>query len=298
MRKLMVGSIGLVALLLSTAQMIVVAHAATPARMMQECRIRAGEVLRTRLPNIETKYEGQRTDGTHAVNGTARFDGRTETFQCSFNRSGRRIINFAVNQPSSGTSARRGRRSGEPETRTERVRFGRGATGTTLDGSLEPGSSIRYVVRARNRQFLSVELASRNRKTHFNIVTPKNTMLYESAKDKNTYRGQLYLDGDHVIEVYNRSQRRARYSLTLGIDRGGSQGGRSGGGRDAFAQVKSDCIAAVAKQVGGRRSPSVINVKRGENFLTVRVRVPGAQAPWICEHSSRRVMRVYFGAEG
>jgi hypothetical protein len=82
--------------------------------MMQECRIRAGEVLRTRLPNIETKYEGQRTDGTHAVNGTARFDGRTETFQCSFNRRGRRIVNFVVNQPGGGARARRNRRSGEP----------------------------------------------------------------------------------------------------------------------------------------------------------------------------------------
>jgi len=153
-------------------------------------------------------------------------------------------------------------------------------------------------MRAKNRQFLSVNLETRNRRTHFNIITPKNTMLYESAKAKNAYRGQLYLDGDHVIEVYNRSQRRARYSLTLGVDRGNRQGGRSGGGRDAFAEVKSDCVQAVAKQVRASRSPSVINVKRGENFFTVRVRVPGAQAPWICEHSSRRVMRVYYGAEG
>ena len=78
------------------------AHARTPERMMQECRVRAGEVLRTRLPNIETKYEGQRTDGTHAVNGTARFDGRTTTFQCSFNRPGTQIVNFVVNKPTAG----------------------------------------------------------------------------------------------------------------------------------------------------------------------------------------------------
>lgn len=76
-----------------------IANANTPGQMMQECRIRAHEVLHTRLPNIETKYEGQRTDGTHAVNGTAWIRGRTETFQCSFNPRGRRIIQFVVNQP-------------------------------------------------------------------------------------------------------------------------------------------------------------------------------------------------------
>ncbi|MGE0054730.1 MAG: hypothetical protein AB7S74_11005 [Hyphomicrobium sp.] len=76
------------------------AQAMTSSQMMQECRIRAGHEFRTRLPNIDTKYEGQRVDGTHAVNGTAIFDGRTETFQCSFNRSGNKIIKFVVNKKS------------------------------------------------------------------------------------------------------------------------------------------------------------------------------------------------------
>ena len=66
--------------------------------MMAQCRARAGKALRTRLPDIDTKYEGQRTDGTHAVNGTASVDGRTRTFQCSFNRAGSRIIRFVVNR--------------------------------------------------------------------------------------------------------------------------------------------------------------------------------------------------------
>lgn len=93
--------IGIV-VLMSATQFASTAFAATPAQMMQECRVRAGQVLKTRLPNIETKYEGQRTDGTHAVNGTARFNGRTETFQCSFNRSGRQIVRFVVNKPTAG----------------------------------------------------------------------------------------------------------------------------------------------------------------------------------------------------
>jgi hypothetical protein len=35
-----------------------------------------------RLPNIETNYEGQRTDGLHAVNGTANSRAREDTIQC------------------------------------------------------------------------------------------------------------------------------------------------------------------------------------------------------------------------
>lgn len=97
-KMVIVGIVGVVAGISFSQQ----AHARTPERMMQECRVRAGEVLRTRLPNIETKYEGQRTDGTHAVNGTARIRGRTTTFQCSFNRAGTQIVNFVVNKPTAG----------------------------------------------------------------------------------------------------------------------------------------------------------------------------------------------------
>lgn len=76
------------------------ASAATPERMAADCRSRGAVTLRTRLPNIETKYEGQRTDGTHAVNGIARFNGQVRTFQCSFNARGFRILRFAINRPS------------------------------------------------------------------------------------------------------------------------------------------------------------------------------------------------------
>lgn len=62
----------------------------SPEIMMAECRARAGTALKMRLPDIDTKYEGQRVDGTHAVNGTASNDRGTRTFQCSFNKSGRK----------------------------------------------------------------------------------------------------------------------------------------------------------------------------------------------------------------
>jgi hypothetical protein len=89
------------------------AKAASPEEMMAHCRERAHKVLNTRLPDIQTKYEGQRTDGTHAVNGTAVIHGVSETFQCSFNKHGNKIVHFVVNAP-----------AGEPE--------GEGASGSDV----------------------------------------------------------------------------------------------------------------------------------------------------------------------
>ena len=51
----------------------------------------------------------------------------------------------------------------------------------------------------------------------FNIFTPDGHTLYESVRAGNEYRGQLWLNGDHVIEVYNRSHRRANYNAIFGI---------------------------------------------------------------------------------
>ncbi len=189
------------------------AHARTPERMMQECRNRAHEVLHVRLPDVETKYEGQRTDGTHAVNGTAWLRGRQETFQCSFDRRGREIIQFVVNQPSEPPSAQQLPET-EPETRTEQVRFRQDSTQEFRE-TLNPGSSVRYVFRGGNRKFLDVHLSTRNRRTYFNIFTPDGRTLYESARAGNDYRGQLWLDGEHVVEVYNTSRNRAPYDIRL-----------------------------------------------------------------------------------
>lgn len=70
---------------------------ADPAAMQANCRDRAAHVFHTRQPNIETKYEGQRTDGSHAINGTVYLRSVEETFQCSFNSDGSRITQFVVN---------------------------------------------------------------------------------------------------------------------------------------------------------------------------------------------------------
>jgi hypothetical protein len=70
------------------------AHAADIESMRMKCSARAAKALRVGADAVEAKYEGQRTDVTHAVNGSAVVRGASKTFQCSFERTGRRITKF------------------------------------------------------------------------------------------------------------------------------------------------------------------------------------------------------------
>jgi hypothetical protein len=73
------------------------ALAADPSQMMMTCNTYAARHLHVTPSDIlDVKYEGQRTDGTHAVNGTAR---NGQTFQCSFNRAGTRVVHWTHSAP-------------------------------------------------------------------------------------------------------------------------------------------------------------------------------------------------------
>jgi hypothetical protein len=88
--------------------------ASTPEKMMAHCRNRAAKVLGVSEDSITVKYEGQRTDKTHAVNGSASVRGKSKTFQCSFERDGKRIANFVVNSPQGGSRSSSTTSSGTP----------------------------------------------------------------------------------------------------------------------------------------------------------------------------------------
>lgn len=73
------------------------ALAADDSTMMMICNTYAARHLHvTPSDIIDLKYEGQRTDGTHAVNGTAR---NGQTFQCSFNRAGTHVVHWSHSAP-------------------------------------------------------------------------------------------------------------------------------------------------------------------------------------------------------
>lgn len=109
--------------------------------------------------------------------------------------------------------------SAEPFTRTERVRFSEAATGTILDGRLNGGEAVNYVLGARDGQFLTVELESRSADTRFNILVPGGDMLYESnAGGEERYRGQLFATGDHTVTVYHIGSGPSKYRLEIVIE--------------------------------------------------------------------------------
>lgn len=66
--------------------------AADQSSMMATCNTYAAKKLKLTPSDIaDVKYEGQRTDGTHAVNGTTTAG---QTFQCSFNKKGTKVVKW------------------------------------------------------------------------------------------------------------------------------------------------------------------------------------------------------------
>ena len=108
--------------------------------------------------------------------------------------------------------------SQEPGTSTERVRFDRGTTGTELTGTLTPGSTMRYVVGAKNRQNLYVRVAAKGSVISYQIFNPDGSFLLDQMTSDKEYRGELWQSGDHVIEVINRGNDNASYNLIIGVD--------------------------------------------------------------------------------
>jgi hypothetical protein len=67
--------------------------------MLGECRVPAATIFGAQVDEVEVKYEGQRVDKTHAVNGKVFVRGMSGSFQCSFEVQGYRIERFIVNNP-------------------------------------------------------------------------------------------------------------------------------------------------------------------------------------------------------
>lgn len=111
-----------------------------------------------------------------------------------------------------------GHSGGEPTTATQRLRFDAGTTGTELTAKLSPGSSARFILRAKDRQDLYVRIAPSGPDIYYQIFNPDNSLLLDQMTSDKEYRGQVWQSGDHVIEVINRGSRTTSYDLIVGID--------------------------------------------------------------------------------
>lgn len=82
------------------------------------------------------------------------------------------------------------------------VQFAKGTSGAVLSNALGSSDAVRYMLGAQSEQFLTVELRANSQFLNYIIYVPSGSILFESSQGGYKYRGQLYENGDHVIEVF------------------------------------------------------------------------------------------------
>ncbi|WP_206171706.1 SH3 domain-containing protein [Thiorhodococcus mannitoliphagus] len=291
-------------MLMCTLGITAPAGARSTGAMLDECARIGKSFFRDGQARTDMQYNGQRVDGTHAINGDIFLETRKASFACSFERGGRRMVEFVAegrpqnaylpggggdtsgrnlvqvtgvaagdvlnvrsgpgtNYPivgalSNGSSVYRLRCEGQGRARwceiemrsdmrergwvnahylqsgaavqqpspppagqggttTERVRFESGTSGAELNGSLKPGASRRYLLRASKGQDLRVRLDARGPEFYYQIFNPDGSFLLDQMRSDQAYRGQLWQSGDHVVEVINRSGRTQSYRVNFRV---------------------------------------------------------------------------------
>jgi hypothetical protein len=104
-----------------------------------------------------------------------------------------------------------------PHTQAVRVRFAAGSSGTEEGGTLTTGQTIRYVLGARNGQMLEVSFTGTDPAIDYRIILPNGHVLLDEVQAGLPYQGQLYMSGDHVVEVINRGSAPADFRIYMGI---------------------------------------------------------------------------------
>lgn len=181
------------------------------------------------VPSTEGTIVARLPDGMIVANrGCQDSEGRTWCEVADGDASGWAAIDFlipsqggentATADDGGGAMAGGSSLSGEPTTGTEVVQFAAGASGAQMTGSLTPGSSMRYVLGAGDGQEMIVEFVNTDPAITYQIFNPDGSFLLDQMDNGQTYRGQLWQSGDHVVEVINRSGSTARYAVYIGIE--------------------------------------------------------------------------------
>ena len=103
-----------------------------------------------------------------------------------------------------------GNASADPDRRSERVHFAKGATSTVIKGQVKGYRYIDYQVRAGAGQTLSVELKTSNASSYFNILPPGSgdVAMFIGSTSGNRFSGVLPADGDYSHPRLSDAQRR------------------------------------------------------------------------------------------
>ncbi|SDL46660.1 hypothetical protein SAMN04488026_10879 [Aliiruegeria lutimaris] len=145
-------------------------------------------------------------------------DGGGTVWRCIAYKDGAIGELSVVEAADDGGGAMSGPGAAKPTTDTQRVRFDTGSTGAEISASLTPGSSTRYVLGAKDGQFLYVRVAPKSGSLGYLIQNPDGSALLDFMTPDKEYRGQLWQSGDHVIEVVNNGSTDAGYNVIFGIE--------------------------------------------------------------------------------
>jgi hypothetical protein len=84
------------------------AMAASPGSMMEDGKNSAQDLFQDDEARSDMKFEGQRADGTHAVNGTIHLENRSEDFQCCYDTAGDTLVDLIAEGESQPTFVKGG----------------------------------------------------------------------------------------------------------------------------------------------------------------------------------------------
>ena len=100
----------------------------------------------------------------------------------------------------------------------QQVKFTAGTSGTAISGTLQSGTSVRYILGAGDGQFLNVDVGSHGGALDYKIFNPDGTALLDLISSDTPYRGQLWQSGDHVVEVVNAGAQPVTFDIGIGIE--------------------------------------------------------------------------------
>ncbi|MFN7572323.1 MAG: SH3 domain-containing protein [Betaproteobacteria bacterium] len=180
------------------------------------------------------------------------------------------------------------------------LHFARGASSTTVSGSIVGRDDNRYRVRAQEGQTIKVTLKPRRPTTYFNVNPPDSDQsIFVGSNEGNVYEGRLAASGVYEIVVYQMGgaasdNKQSGYQLTVAVT--GGAGGQSAAGKFSAGQTvmiggaRSDALDAVELRDGPGRGGVVGRVGNGRlmtvdncegDWCHVRTTTGSSTAGWV-----------------
>jgi hypothetical protein len=142
------------------------------------------------------------------------------------------------------------------DTRTETVKFKRGASSTSIDDSITGYEGVSYIVGVSAGQRMSVELDTDNTSNYFNITAPgASAALFIGSTSGNSTSFVIPSSGDYKIDVYlmrNAARRgeTANYELSIAVE--GKAPRRRRASRRPASLLPTLSMASPAARTSGR----------------------------------------------